>query len=167
LPEKQAQNGWKTSVVRIHSPGSTRLAFAVGALLWAAPAQAQQLGHKVLGSLGLFAGSQPNSGLYVVDEFASYGANELFDRFGNRVPVGLDLDAWANPVGFQLTFKLPRPSMYMNVSAAAPIASVSLQTNQPLASVDTFGLGDVYVQPMKIGWKMPQLDCNGPRFFPS
>jgi hypothetical protein len=158
LPEKQAQNGWKTSVVRIHSPGSTRLAFAVGALLWAAPAQAQQLGHKVLGSLGLFAGSQPNSGLYVVDEFASYGANELFDRFGNRVPVGLDLDAWANPVGFQLTFKLPRPSMYMNVSAAAPIASVSLQTNQPLASVDTFGLGDVYVQPMKIGWKMPQLD---------
>jgi hypothetical protein len=134
------------------------LAFAIGTLLLAAPAPAQQLGNKVLGTLGLLAGSQPDSGLYVVDQFASYGANEVFDRAGNRVPVGLNLDAWANPVGFQLTFKLPWRSMYVNASLAGPIANVSLQTNEPLASVDTFGFGDVYAQPVKVGWKLTQLD---------
>jgi hypothetical protein len=134
------------------------LTLALMAVIWPARTEAQQLGHKVLGSLGLFAGSQPDSGLYVVDQFASYGANEVFDRAGHRIPVGLDLDAWSNPVGFQVTFKLPWHSMYMNVSAAAPIAQISLQTNQPEASVDTFGFGDVYVQPIKVGWKLTQTD---------
>jgi hypothetical protein len=128
------------------------------ALIWAAPVEAQQLGHKVLGSLGMFAGSQPDSGLYVVSQFASYGAGELFDRAGHPIPVGLDLAAWSNPVGFQVTFKLPWHSMYMNISAAAPIAQVNLQTNQPEASVDEFGFGDVYVQPIKVGWKMTRTD---------
>ena len=127
-------------------------------LLWMAPAEAQQLGHKALGSLGLLAGSQPDSGLYVVSQFVSYGANEVFDRVGHQIPVGLDLDVWANPIGFQVTFKLPGHSMYMNVSAAAPIAQVSLQTSQPEATVDAFGFGDVYVQPLKLGWKMSQMD---------
>jgi hypothetical protein len=127
-------------------------------LIWAALAEAQQLGHKVLGSLGMFAGSQPDSGLYFVNQFASYGADELFDRAGHPIPVGLDLAAWSNPVGFQVTFKLPWHSMYMNISAAAPIAQVNLQTNQPEASVDEFGFGDVYVQPIKIGWKTTQMD---------
>jgi hypothetical protein len=128
------------------------------ALIWVASADAQQIGHKVLGSLGLFAGSQPDSGLYVVDQFASYGADEIFDRAGHRIPVGLDLAAWSNPVGFQVTFKLPWHSMYMNISAAAPIAQVSLQTNQTEASVDEFGFGDVYAQPIKVGWKMTHTD---------
>jgi len=48
--------------------------------------------------------------------------------------------------------------MYINVAAAAPIANVNLQTNQPEASVDEFGFGDVYVQPMKVGWKMARTD---------
>ena len=132
--------------------------FVLVALISAAPADAQQLGHKVLGSLGMLAGSQPDSGLYVVDQFASYGANEVFDRAGHRIPVMLDLDAWSNPVGFQVTFKLPWHSMYMNISAAAPVAQVSLQTNQPEASVDQFGFGDVYVQPIKVGWTMTRAD---------
>jgi hypothetical protein len=134
------------------------LTLALVALTWGVPAAAQQLGHKALGSLGVLAGSQPDSGLYVVDQFASYGANEVYDRAGHRIPLELDLDAWANPIGFQVTFKLPWPSMYMNVAAAAPIAQVSLQTSRPEASVDDFGFGDVYVQPLKVGWKLTQMD---------
>ncbi|HEY7388051.1 MAG TPA: transporter [Bryobacteraceae bacterium] len=134
------------------------LKFALMAIIWVAAAKAQQLGHKVLGSAGLFAGSQPDSGLYVIDQFAAYSSDEVFDRTGHRIPVGLDLDAWTSPVGFQMTFKLPWRSMYMNFSAAAPIAQVSLQISQPEASVDDFGFGDVYVQPIKVGWKMTRMD---------
>jgi hypothetical protein len=136
-----------------------RLTLVTVALIWAAPAGAQQLGHKLLGALGLLAGSQPDSGLYVVDQFLSYDANDLFDREGHRIPVALDLDALANFTGFQVTFRL-RPSLYMNVAAAAPAAqvTVTLQTPEAEASVDTFGLGDVYVQPVRIGWKTTRMD---------
>jgi hypothetical protein len=127
-------------------------------LIWVAPAEAQELGNKVLGALGLLAGSQPDSGLYVADRFLRYSANELIDRNGHRIPVGLDLDAVANGVGGQLTFRLPWHSIYMNVSVGVPAARISLQTTRPEASIDRLGLGDLYVQPLKFGWKMSQLD---------
>jgi hypothetical protein len=127
-------------------------------LLCALPAGAQELGNKVLGALGLLAGSQPGSGLYVADRFLYYRANDLVDRNGHRIPVGLDLDAVANAVGVQLTLKLPWGSAYMNASLAVPAARVSLQTERPEASVDRSGFGDLYVQPLRLGWKRSQID---------
>jgi hypothetical protein len=137
---------------------SARLVFIMVALIWAVPAGAQDLGHKVLGTLGLLAGSQPSSGLYVVDRLLSYGANDIFDRDGHRIPVGLDLDAVANGIGAQVTLKLPRLSTYMNVSVGVPASHIHLQTDRPEATLDRFGFGDLYVQPIKIGWKMTQVD---------
>jgi len=127
-------------------------------LNWVVPAGAQELGNKVLGTLGLLAGSQPGSGLYVADRVLGYSANDLIDRNGHRIPIGLDLDAVANAIGIQLTFKLPWRSAYLNASLGAPTAGVSLQTERPEVSIDRFGFGDLYVQPLKIGWKMSQID---------
>ncbi len=135
-----------------------RLALVLIALLGGAPAAAQNLGHKVLGAVGLLAGSQPDSGLYVLDRFLSYNANEVFDGAGRRLPVSPDLDLVADLAGFQVTFKLPWHSLYMNVAAGVPYAHLSLQTNVPEVDVDTFGLSDVYVQPISIGWKRKRMD---------
>jgi hypothetical protein len=136
----------------------TRLTFVIVVLIWAAPAGAQELGNKVLGALGLLAGSQPGSGLYVADRFLRYSANELIDRNGHPIPVGLDLDAVANAVGVQVTFPLPWHSIYVNASVGVPAASISVQTDRPEAGIDRYGLGDFYVQPVKIGWKLSQID---------
>jgi hypothetical protein len=127
-------------------------------LIRAAPAGAQELGNKVLGTLGLLAGSQPGRGVYVSDRFLRYSANELIDRSGHRIPVGLDLDAVANAIGVQVTFPLPWHSIYMNASVGVPAARVGLQTDRPEASIDRYGFGDLYVQPLKIGRKMSQTD---------
>jgi hypothetical protein len=143
-------------VDRFRPAGVTGLALAV--LIGTAPARAQDLGHKVLGTLGLLAGAQPPSGLYVMDRFISYGANELIDKEGHVVPVGLDLDAIANPIGAQLTFQLSRSSIYMNIAIGFPIAHATASTMLPEASIDRFGLGDLYVQPVKLGWKKRQMD---------
>jgi hypothetical protein len=136
----------------------TRQTLVLVSLIWASPAGAQELGNKVLGTLGLLAGSQPGSGLYVADRFLRYSANDLFDRNGRRIPIGLDLDAIANAIGVQVTFKLHGNSTYMNASLAVPAARISLQTDRPEASVDRFGFGDIYVQPIKLGWKLPRAD---------
>jgi hypothetical protein len=130
----------------------------IGVLVWAVPAGAQELGNKVLGTIGLLAGSQPGSGFYVADRFLRYSANELIDRNGNRIPAGLDLDAVANAIGAQMTLKLPWHSLYLNASVGVPAAWVSLRTDQPEVTIDRSGFGDLYVQPVKIGWKMPQFD---------
>ena len=122
------------------------------------PAEAQELGNKVLGTLGLLAGSQPGIGLYVANRFLDYRANDLIDRNGHRIPVGLDLDAVANAIGVQVTHKLPWGSAYLNASLGAPAARISLQTERPEVSVDRSGFGDFYLQPLKLGWKMPQID---------
>jgi hypothetical protein len=127
-------------------------------LTWVVPAGAQELGNKILGTLGLLAGSQPASGLYVADRFLRYNANDLIDSNGHRIPVGLDLDAVANAIGIQLTFRLPWRSTYVNVSLGVPAARVSLQTERPEVNIDRFGFGDLYVQPLKVGWKMSRID---------
>jgi hypothetical protein len=127
-------------------------------LILAASAGGQDLGNKVLGTLGLLAGSQPGTGLYVGDRLLLYSANELIDRNGHSIPVGLDLDALANAVGIQVTFKLPWFSTYMNASLGFPSARVGIQTERSEASIDRFGFGDLYVQPLKVGWKMSQSD---------
>jgi len=122
------------------------------------PAEAQELGNKVLGTLGLLAGSQPGIGVYVANRFLDYRANDLIDRNGHRIPVGLDLDAVANALGVQVTRKLPWGSAYLNASLSVPAARVSLHTERPEVGIDRSGFGDLYVQPLKLGRKLSQID---------
>ena len=129
-------------------------------VLAGAPGVAQQLGHKVMGSLGLYAGTQPDAGLYVLNQFGSYGSNDIYDRYGHRIPVNLNVNAVANFAGLQATLRLGH-SVYLNIAAAGPVSHVSLTSDQPEASVDEFGLGDIYVQPMEIGWKAEHMDIVG------
>src|SRR5262245_58844525 len=77
-------------------PRASRL-LAVLLLAVAAPASAQEFGHKLLGTLGLNAGSQPDPGIYAGDRFIFYSSDRLIDRNGNPIPLpGFDLGIWAN-----------------------------------------------------------------------
>src|SRR6185436_14836100 len=125
-----------------------------GLFLSARSSRAQmETGHRALGTLGLDAGLQPDVGVYVVDQALFYNSSELIDRNGQSLPVGLDLKVFANWIGAAATFRLPLPSTYYNVSIGVPISSVSVNTERPEASLDMFGLADLYVQPVKLGWR--------------
>ncbi len=134
------------------------LALCATILLGAAPSGAQDLGHKLVGTLGLGAGSQPDTGLYFADRVISYRANELVDRNGRRIPVDIDLDTVANAVGIGGTLQLPWLSTYVNASIGVPVARATLETDRLEAGIDKFGLGDLYVQPLKLGWKLDRFD---------
>lgn len=122
-----------------------------------APAQ-QDLGHKTLGTLGLRAGAQVEPGVYLADRFVGYSAHEVYDRRGERLDVGLDLGAAAGAIGVKAVFRLPVLDTHWSLAIGVPAARVSARTERPEASVDRFGLGDVFLQPAQLGWRLPHLD---------
>jgi hypothetical protein len=128
------------------------------ALVAAQRCDAQDVGHKLLGTLGLKAGAQPTTGVYIADRLAIYSAGELFDRRGKRVPGSVDIDALSNAIGVAATYRVPRIATYVNASIGVPISRVSAASDRVEASLDRFGLADVYVQPIALGWRLPHVD---------
>jgi hypothetical protein len=123
------------------------------------PCEAQQdLGHRVLGAVGLDAGSLLEPGVYLGDRALLYSANRLLDRHGDSIPVSLRLNAFANGFGVAGAIKVAPLATHLSASASVPVAHVSVHTARPEASLDRFGLGDVFVQPLQLGWRLPRLD---------
>ncbi|UJR83938.1 SphA family protein [Sandaracinus amylolyticus] len=134
-------------------------ALLLAALLTSAPAAAQDLGHRLIGTQGLHAGRRRDAGLYVADQLAYYTADALYDRTGAEVPIeDLRIDAIGNALGLSLVVELPDEATYVAVTAALPLAHASLSSDLPQVSLDRSGLGDVYVQPLSLGWRLPHVD---------
>lgn len=123
-----------------------------------ANAQQQNLGNKILGTAGLDAGVQAAPGLYVVDRFVSYGAYAVNDRNGNRLPVNLALGVLVDGIGVAGILELKPLATYVGMAVGVPFARVRGEIEDYQASIDTFGLSDTYVQPIKLGWRLPRVD---------
>jgi hypothetical protein len=123
-----------------------------------AAAQVQDLGHRLPGGVGLDAGSQPAPGLYVADRIAWFASDTIHDRRGVTVPIaGLDIDAVGNVFGVAGTLELH--GLYLGAAGAVPLVWLSLAADQPRASVDRLGLGDAFVQPVKLGARFGHADA--------
>lgn len=145
---------------RAGSPGPILLRFFLFGLVLLAgrEALAQDLGHKVLGAVGIDAGAQLEPGLYLAHRIIRFDASRLRDRHGRLAPIqGLDIDVIAGVFGVGLTLK-PPGAPYLSWAAGVPLARISLNADDPRASVDRAGFGDVFVQPLRVGWRTPHVD---------
>jgi hypothetical protein len=134
------------------------LILLAAAHLTAGDAQAQNLGHKLLGGVGIDAGVQPERGFYLIDRFVRYDASQLRDRNGALVPIrGLDIDVIANTFGAALTLK-PKRGPYLGFAFGLPLADISLNVEDPRVSVDRSGFGDIFVQPLMLGTRSEHAD---------
>lgn len=122
------------------------------------PILAQDLGHRVPGALGIDAGVQGPAGLSFLYRLLYYQAGTLRDRHGDVLPIrGLDLDALVNAFGVNFTLK-PRGWPYLSAAFAAPLAHVTVNSELPRLGVDRFGFADLFIQPLKVGWRLPGFD---------
>ncbi len=122
------------------------------------PAEAQQLGYKLLGSLGIDAGAQAPPGLAIVDQSIRFGSSQVLDRQGNVVPIdGLHITAWGSALGASYTTKT-RAAPYLTFALGVPVASIHVSTGDPAASLNGFGFADLVVQPIKVGWRQRRFD---------
>lgn len=123
-----------------------------------AAAQVSDLGHRVPGAVGLDAGTQPDEGLYVAARVLRFASSQVNDRAGNAIPIaGLDIDALATAVGFSGTLRLH--GVYLDAALSIPFVKLSLDSDRPEASVDRLGLGNVYVEPLKLGTRWSRVDA--------
>ena len=136
------------------------VAVCVALLLTTTPAVAQDLGHKLPGLLGLDAARIPEPGLYLVYRLASYEAEELRDRDGHLIPTApFNLLGVANAFGASYTTKVSRSSVFLTMTVGWPIARIKADVeDRPEARIDRFGLGDPYVQPVRLGWRNGRSD---------
>lgn len=139
------------------------LAISLTCLLGADRIGAQDLGHKLPGLIGLDAGRIPEPGLYLIDRVVSYEADELRDRRGNLIPIGdVHLRGLSNGVGISYTMKLSQSGLSLTATAAAPLARLRLDIHdRPEASFDRFGLADIFIQPVRLGWRKGHFDLVG------
>jgi hypothetical protein len=123
-----------------------------------ASAQVQDLGHRLPGGQGLDAGTQPEQGIYLGYRLAWFGSDTIHDRNGDELPVtGFDLDAVANVFGIAGTAQLGE--VYLGAAVAVPVLNLSLSADVPEADIDRLGLGDVYIEPFKIGTRFSHADA--------
>lgn len=118
----------------------------------------QDLSHKVMGSLGLQAGSQGPEGIAAVDQLLVYRATDVLDRDGHALPAGVDTTAVSNMAGAVATFRVAPLPLYVSASFGVPVSWARVTTQSPEASLDCFGLADLFFQPMKLGVRTARAD---------
>lgn len=129
----------------------------IAALVAPVMVHAQQLGYKLLGGAGIDAGVQSPPGLYLINQSLHYGAQELRGRDGHVVPIeGLDIDAFGNLTGAAYT--MVRHRTYLTFAFGLPLARVHLSTDNPAASLAGRGFSDLFLQPLKLGWRIRRFD---------
>lgn len=121
------------------------------------------LGNNTTGDYGIGSGTQPDPGVYLNFFYLDYSADTLRDQDGNSYGVDparqgdLDVNAWGAGLIFVSERKLFGgnygfqfwPSVSNN-KLEIPILGQEQKTDM--------GFGDLYIQPINLGWKVPQAD---------
>ncbi len=134
--------------------------------LWSRPLDAQMNGHNALGDFGVLSGSQPAPGFYAAGMWYSYGSDQVLDRDGNPLsllpsadPISIRMNALVG-LFWWVTDKqilganygiMVGPSL-ANLGLEAPALGGDLRTH--------WGLGDLYVQPVNLGWHLDRADFH-------
>ena len=146
------------SIINLISRVRASIAGAAIVVLSSATADAQQLGYKLLGSAGIDAGVQPPPGVAIIDRVLNYKSTELRGRHGEVVPIdGLDINATGMALGAALTTEVKHET-FLTLAFALPLARINVSSDRPDASINGFGFADMFVQPLRVGWRHPHFD---------
>lgn len=135
---------------------------ALAALLITAvaqPAYAQLAGHNLRGDFGLSSASQPGPGFYISPFYVNYSTSTIRDRNGDKRDTSgsLSINAVVPLVWYVSDLKI----FGANYSAMLAIPLQGNALDAPALGLDVtnkLGVGDLYVQPINLGWHFPQLD---------
>ena len=129
------------------------------AILAALPAAAQLNGHNLRGDYGLAAGSQPPPGIWVGLLYPNIDIDTLRDRDGNEIPSNFDIDYHAIAPWLWWVSKTKVLGGNYSIFVAPVWGNFALEA--PVLGIDSTagtGFGDLYVQPIVLGWHKERAD---------
>ncbi len=157
---RDRRNGF---VVRV-TEGSrvNRFCFGLSLVLLAgslASAQ-QETSHYPAGAEGLKAATLPPPGTYLKWYNIVYTADTLRDRNGHAASVGFDLDMFATVPRFIKMTEYKFLGADYGMDMLVPFLNVDLQVAAKGVHQSKFGLGDILVEPVLLGWHFEQWDIG-------
>jgi hypothetical protein len=126
-------------------------------LLYSSLSLAQERGQYVPGFAGLNSGVQAPQGYTYANYFIWYPTDRLNNSDGDEVPLNFDLDL---VVDFNILAYTSKAKLFggtYGVAIAIPILNQSVGLAVLGTDIGSFGMGDIYVEPINLGWKRPGI----------
>jgi len=124
------------------------------------PAMAQERGQYIPGTAGLNAGLQTPEGITYANLFTWYPSTKFKDQNGNTAPIIFDLDLMVDVNLLAYTTKKKFLGATYGMAVAVPIVNTPVSLPRLGAGVSPTGIGDIYVEPINLGWKRKKADVK-------
>jgi len=131
-------------------------------LLWVItfPVLGQERGQYVPGTAGLNSGLQTPQGFTYANLFIWYPASKFKDRNGDTAPIDFDLNLVADFNLLAYTTKAKFLGATYGMAVVVPIVNTPVSLPRIGANISPTGIGDLYVEPVNLGWKLKKADVK-------
>jgi hypothetical protein len=129
-------------------------------LLVSLPALAQERGQYIPGTGGLNSGLQTPEGITYANVFIWYPATKFKDQNGDTAPINFDLDLLVDLNLLAYTTKTKFLGASYGMAVVLPIVNSPVSLPRLGVGISPTGLGDLYVEPINLGWKLKKADVK-------
>ena len=124
------------------------------------PAIGQERGQYIPGTGGLNSGIQAPEGITYANLFIWYPASKFKDQNGDTAPINFDLDLLADFNLLAYTTKAKFLGATYGMAVMVPIVNTPVSLPRIGANISPTGIGDLYVEPINLGWKLKKADVK-------
>ena len=129
-------------------------------LIVSLPAIAQERGQYIPGTAGLNSGLQTPEGITYANLFIWYPATKFKDQNGDTAPIDFDLDLLVDLNMLAYTSKAKFLGANYGMAVVVPIVNSPVSLPRLGAGINPTGIGDLYVEPINLGWKLKKADVK-------
>ncbi|HYV00533.1 MAG TPA: transporter [Pyrinomonadaceae bacterium] len=129
-------------------------------LIVSLPAIAQERGQYIPGTAGLNSGLQTPEGFTYANQFIWYPATKFKDQNGDTAPIDFDLDLLVDLNMLAYTSKAKFLGANYGMAVVVPIVNSPVSLPRLGAGINPTGIGDLYVEPINLGWKLKKADVK-------
>jgi hypothetical protein len=123
---------------------------------------AQLSGSNLPGDLGMKSGSQAPPGAYLSYFLIQYDASTIAGSDGREIQFERGgLDIWAHALGLSAVSRRTFGRANYGATLFLPLQNLSIEAPRVGLSDETaYGLGDMWIQPVSLGWHLPRADIT-------
>jgi hypothetical protein len=129
-------------------------------LIISLPAIAQERGQYLPGTAGLNSGMQTPEGFTYANLFIWYPTSKFKDQNGDTAPINFDIDLIADLNLLAYTTKAKFLGATYGMALVVPIVNTPVSLPRLDLDISPTGVGDIYVEPINLGWKLKKADVK-------